>query len=514
VPANFFSASFANAKNIIQTGIRADGYLYTKYAAIGGWYVNNGEIYSVDSKTYESDDSSKGFRKTHSDDGYKKDLLNINSKNQFISFNNGRFVINGQHGWMGFYSHENEDKTYDTIELIKSPSAYNMLINFNEGTINFGKEKPYYDEEGTLINPLPHVVINGNNGNAYFAKGNIVIDGENATIFCGVPVNSLSNTPNTKGTLQLANILVEAITAGITQADLSNVYQLQTNYTSTERGKENTGETDLEKFSNIWDSGTQVGFFTTNDGTYVNGKIYYKSESKSDVFTPSFSASAVLTPSGIASVTNINSLCSTMGLSPLKNTGTFTVMFSRKVIYGDITEDSGEQDGTLSAWQVDNKDVDLSDYGITLTNSENTTDLTLTAIVTVAITNWSGSLYEYSESIGDLQPLNKLNLTNITNPNSANPIEMVGTGQLDFTQKHDSSGAHGMRLYIESAATSGASKSVLMPVGVGAGILYNWNIDAQNMYVQGSATIAISLTAGNIMMAEERAVSGYGLVAT
>lgn len=525
VNSNFYSASFTNVNNVIQTGIRADGYLYTRFATIGGWYINDYEMYSVDPNLDSNKDDTKGFRKTqkvsNADDtnynaeGYKLDLLNINSKDQFVAFNNGRFVINGKYGWMGFYSHLNENKTYDTIELTKSPSAYNMWIDFENGTINFGKDKPSeYNADGTLIETIPHVRINGTDGKAYFAKGNIIIDGENATIFCGVPVNSLSNTPNTKGTLQLANILVEAITAGIAQADLSNVYQLQTNYTSTERGTESTGETDLEKFSNIWDSGTRVGFFTTNDGTYVNGKTYYKSESKSDVFIPSFSASVVLAPSGIASVTNINSLCSKMELSPLKNTGTFTVMFSRKVTYGDITEDSGEQDGTLSAWQVDGKDVNLSDYGITLTNSENTTDLTLTAIVTVTVTNWSSSLYEYSESIGDLQPLNKLNLTNITNPNSANPIEMVGTGQLDFTQKYDSSNAYGMRLYIESAATSAASKSVLMPVGVGTGVLYNWNIDAKNMYVQGSATIAISLTAGNIMMAEERADSGYGLVAT
>lgn len=233
-PTNFYSASFSNTNNVIQTGIRADGYLYTRFATIGGWYINDCEMYAVDPSLDVNKGMSKGFRKTQTttndenseyiDEGYKLDLLNINSKNQFIAFNNGRFVVNGKYGWMGFYNHENEDGSYDTIELLNLsedkplPSAYNMLIDFHSGDIGFGKPKPTeYDDNGKLIDTIPYSYISGTDGSAYFSKGQIQIDGDSATIYCGVSTNdagifdSVENI--TTGTLYLAGIQLQGITA-------------------------------------------------------------------------------------------------------------------------------------------------------------------------------------------------------------------------------------------------------------------------------------------------------------
>lgn len=204
-PDNFYSASFSNANNVIQTGIRADGYLYTRFATIGGWYINDNEIYAVNNTTFTDNEkkAAKGFRKTHIDDGYKNDLLNINSKNQFIAFNNGKFVINGKHGWMGFYS----DAEGNTIDLSATPTVYNMLINFSTGDIGFGK----------MSNDIPYSYISGTDGSAYFSKGQIQIDGDSATIYCGVSstdagvfdaVDSI-----TTGTLYLAGIQLQGITS-------------------------------------------------------------------------------------------------------------------------------------------------------------------------------------------------------------------------------------------------------------------------------------------------------------
>ena len=499
VPANFFSASFANAKNIIQTGIRADGYLYTKYAAIGGWYVNDGEIYSVDSKTYENNDSSKGFRKAHSNDGYKKDLLNINSKDQFIAFNNGRFVINGKHGWMGFYN----DNDGNTIALTATPSAYNMWIDFKNGTVNFGKD--------STENSIPHVVINGKNGNAYFAKGNIVIDGENATIFCGVPTNPQNmDITNTTGTIQLANIVINALTAGLENYPLDNVYQITNTYSSSTRENEDTGESDedIEEFSTIWGSG-ESGFIPTLDSSYVSGKQYYKSASSSDKFTPAFGATITITPN-IASVTNQTQLLTQLGIYPLSRTGTTTLVLLRQIVYSNI-EESGEIGSSLSSWQHNGVNIQLSNYGLTLLDANDDENLNLTVKVTVAITNWVTGLYEYSDAINDLQPMQKPGLINVNTGMSSSPISIASSGKLDFIQQD-----RGMRLFIEARDTVAASKTLVMPTGVATGVLYNWYIDAKNIYVQDSLTVTSMLTAGTIMMAEPLAESssGFGIVAT
>ena len=190
--SNFFSASFSNAKNQIQTGIRADGYLYTEFATIGGWYINENEIYST-----------SAFRKTFEDKGYQKDIVNINSKYNFISFDNGHFIINGQYKWMGLYGGD------DYLENVAAPSKYDMLINFTDGTMGFKKN-----------GGEPYTLINGKTGEAYFSQGNIYFDGKNATIYCGCSVSENDSdggekaSKQTQGMIQLGAICVKAVTAG------------------------------------------------------------------------------------------------------------------------------------------------------------------------------------------------------------------------------------------------------------------------------------------------------------
>ena len=184
VDNNFFSASFSNIKNIIQTGIRADGYFYTKFATIGGWFINNNEIYSTDV-----------FRKEFEDSGYQNDIININSKHNFISFDNGRFIISGRNKWMGLYSE-------GYIENIASPSKYDMLINFADGTMGFKKD-----------GGNPYTLINGKTGEAYFSQGNIYFDGKNAIIYCGKSIKTSTSTV-TVGAINLAGMQIEGTSPG------------------------------------------------------------------------------------------------------------------------------------------------------------------------------------------------------------------------------------------------------------------------------------------------------------
>lgn len=181
---NFFSASFSDIKNIIQTGIRADGYFYTKSANIGGWFINNNEIYSTDV-----------FRKEFEDSGYQNDIININSKHNFISFDNGHFIISGRNKWMGLYSE-------DYIENTASPSKYDMLINFADGTMGFKKD-----------GGNPYTLINGKTGEAYFSQGNIYFDGKNAIIYCGKSIKTSTSTV-TVGAINLAGMQIEGTSTG------------------------------------------------------------------------------------------------------------------------------------------------------------------------------------------------------------------------------------------------------------------------------------------------------------
>ena len=508
VKNNFFSASFANAHNVIQTGIRADGYLYTKFATIGGWYINDYEIYSVNHKVIDETLSqeeleaeelknrqeAKGFRKDYDPEGYKSDLLNINSKDQFIAFNNGRFVINGQHGWMGFYSHENENETYDTIELIKSPSAYNMLIDFNEGTINFGKDKPSErDENGTLIATIPHVKIDGKDGKTYFAKGNIIIDGENAKIFCGVPTNPLSTTSNYAGTLQLADVDIEAITDNIDSDPLEAIFGISGQYSAQENTSPGTTEDqeNLEKFSNIWSSSGSE-YSVTLDEIYNSSKQYYINTNGTKYNPTMESTATVMIGSEFVTIQNKNTLLTKLNISTTAP-GSYTKTFSRSVS-GELQEDDTVID-RYGNWTMDDVLItDISTWGLSITSE---TLLLFSITITINITNWQPrTYYEYGKAIEDLTEFTKFNTTTILSTASTQGITYHPTGVLSFTQN-----GVGMQLYLEDGDT--VKQTLLMPRGtngVGRGLLYNWDIDAKNIYVQSQLKSMGTIEAPAILM--------------
>lgn len=253
---NFFSASFSNIKNVIQTGIRADGYFYTKFATIGGWFVNDNEIYSTDI-----------FRKEFEDSGYQNDIININSKHNFISFDKGHFVISGQHKWMGLYHNvENEN---DVIDIAASPTRYDMLINFNDGTIGFGK---------TAQHNYPYSLISGKDGSAYFSKGQVQINGNEAIIYCGVSADypavygdKIVSESITTGTLYLAGIEYQ----GNTPKNIT-----KTNYTVPGFGalasvNRETSSTQSDNYNNYQDSNYilpfDIGAYGDPDGSEQNG---------------------------------------------------------------------------------------------------------------------------------------------------------------------------------------------------------------------------------------------------
>lgn len=202
IPDNFFTASFANEDNVIQTGIRSDGYLYTKYATIANWYINNYEIYATD-RDYGEGGQAQGYRKVYDDyldaeglpTGFREDFVNLNSKEQFLSFNKGHMIINGKDGWMGVY---NEGEGI----ALKNVPAYNLFIDFVGGNIAFDKKG-----EGEI----PNTVISGTTGEAYFSKGNIYFDGETATIFCGLVDPRSFQFTNSDGEVIIAE---EEVTTG------------------------------------------------------------------------------------------------------------------------------------------------------------------------------------------------------------------------------------------------------------------------------------------------------------
>lgn len=498
-PTNFYSASFSNTNNVIQTGIRADGYLYTRFATIGGWYINDHEMYAIDTSLLEDGNISQGFRKTQKttddsgyiDEGYKLDLLNINSKNQFIAFNNGRFVINGKHGWMGFYSHKNEDDSYDTIELSENPSAYNMWIDFKNGTINFGKDKPSeYNEDGKLIETIPHVRIDGTDGKAYFAKGNIIIDGENAKIFCGVPTNPLSAASNYTGTLQLADIVIEALTDSISKDPLDAVFGISGVYGSEDRDRETTeDQSQLEKFSNIW-SNDGSEYSVTLDALYNPNKQYY-TDTSGTKYIPTFSSSAsVGVGANYVTIINESTLITNTGVATNKDasyTKTFTRVFS-----SDLQEDDTIID-TYGKWSMDGVEIDdISTWGLSI-NSDALTSFTVNIVVTVS--NWRAkTYYEYGKSIEDLTEFVKFDVKTITSSLSSTQITYNPTGILSFMQN-----SVGMQLYIEDDVKQ---QVLLMPrvSEAGAGLLYNWNIDALNILVQSQLNVIGSIQASAILM--------------
>ena len=93
---------------------------------------------------------------------------------------------------MGFTKRDkdNPDGNYFTEDV------YTMLIHLEDGTINFAKTKDEKD---------PRAQIDGIEGIAYFAKKNIILSGENATMYLGSPVTVKGKavSEQTQGTIYL-----------------------------------------------------------------------------------------------------------------------------------------------------------------------------------------------------------------------------------------------------------------------------------------------------------------------
>lgn len=192
----FYSISVANTENEIQTGIRMDGYLFSQCANLGGWCFNDKEIYAP-----SADD---GFRKIANDVGYLSDHININSDTKSISFNGGNMVISGVNGWFASFE-KNGELHLDPSKSL--PEYYDMLLDFKSGRLAFAKQLATKE----IPNPKPKALIDGKNGTAYFANGNISIDGDSAIINCGAYRESdkiFGNIQASTGILNLgANII-------------------------------------------------------------------------------------------------------------------------------------------------------------------------------------------------------------------------------------------------------------------------------------------------------------------
>jgi hypothetical protein len=163
-----YSMIFTDKSDRVHTALRTDGYLFTEYATIGNWYINDYEIYLPKTE--------KAFRKFYQkvvsefDDRptYCLDTINLNAKDGVLAFNEGHMLIDGKNGLMGFdkENHFTKDK-------------YTMMMDFSKGLINFAKLSAEDD---------PHAQIDGTNGIAYFAKKNIIISGKDAVMYVGSPV--------------------------------------------------------------------------------------------------------------------------------------------------------------------------------------------------------------------------------------------------------------------------------------------------------------------------------------
>lgn len=209
-----YSMVFTDNLSRIRTGVRADGYLYTEYATIGNWHINDYEMF-VPSRNIDAEEEfefRKEYRKTKTlENGapsYTLDSMNLNSYGSFIAFDQGRLLIDGKNGLMGFTKRDrdNSDGNYFTEDV------YTMLIHLEDGTINFAKTKDEKD---------PRAQIDGIEGIAYFAKKNIILSGENATMYLGSPVKVKGETVSeqTQGTIYLGQIKLWGISANDAGAD-------------------------------------------------------------------------------------------------------------------------------------------------------------------------------------------------------------------------------------------------------------------------------------------------------
>ena len=196
-----YSMIFTDKSDRVHTALRTDGYLFTEYATIGNWYINDYEIYLPKTE--------KAFRKFYQkvvsefDDRptYCLDTINLNAKDGVLAFNEGHMLIDGKNGLMGFdkENHFTKDK-------------YTMMMDFSKGLINFAKLSAEDD---------PHAQIDGTNGIAYFAKKNIIISGKDAVMYIGSPVkvNGVAPTEQKQGTIYLAQIKIWGLSANDAGAD-------------------------------------------------------------------------------------------------------------------------------------------------------------------------------------------------------------------------------------------------------------------------------------------------------
>lgn len=209
-----YSMVFTDENNRVHTALRSDGYLFTEYATIGNWYINDYEIYlPVENKAFR-----KLYQTTISEadsrPAYCLDVINLDAKAGIMTFNQGHLLIDGKQGLMGF----NKDSYFTNDQ-------YTMMLDFKKGLINFAK----------LINETePRAQIDGANGIAYFAKRNIVLSGENATMYLGsqVTVNNTVVSTQTQGTIYLGQIKIWGISADEAGAGTINIPSIGTGGTS------------------------------------------------------------------------------------------------------------------------------------------------------------------------------------------------------------------------------------------------------------------------------------------
>lgn len=269
VENNFFSASFSDSDNFIQTGIRADGYFYTKFAAIGGWFVNDSEIYSS---------ATNSFRKNYNSVGYEGDYINLtaNSSRAMMSFDLGNMIINGVEGWMG---------SLDGGIAPSSPSSYDTFINFRDGFMGFAKN-----------GGIPYTLIDGKNGSAYFAQGKVYIDGRYATIFCGTPVGrtvgGVDILPMTEGAVNLGGMEVYGATTGVSSWSMGGVIDVT--------GGSGSGEA----VNNTISSAEEIIFDDTDAESETGSGASSSKQLKEDMYYQYLATSTISTVSGTD--TNLN----------------------------------------------------------------------------------------------------------------------------------------------------------------------------------------------------------------
>ena len=509
---NFFSISLADISNIIQSGFKPDGFFYTKYANIGGWCINDKELYAP---------AEGGFRKNYNivdgqdesgndiirNDGYINDYINLclDSDRMTMSFNKGRMTINGAEGWLGSYK--------EGIAITK-PDAYDVFIDFNKGSLNFFKK------QGSLY---PYVKIDGSTGVAYFAKGNIVIDAESSTIYCGKPVNDLDGTTNTNGTIQLADISINGITGG---SSTYNFKQNLTGFSITSNEADTEDAAEILDFATSWGSASDGSntYLITDDENYVNGKTYYTkaADNSYSEFTPTFLTDITAIPFSVeftdSSTTPLTLSIETgndlidkkLGINR-NQTGTYSYTFTRDwiqpveetttqdVIVTDeegnlVTDDNGNvlttqtivktiKEGTdcWDVWKYNNEEVNWADWYITSPADEDNSFLLLT--IQVYVKDWDNlksTLYEKAEDFNKLTSL-KRTTTTVVDANNLNTVEIIPTGSLTFYQDNK-----GMQLLI--APTASSDTVILQPTAT-LGVLKDWEINAPNIIVDGIARV-------------------------